>query len=202
MLVLRYILNMGNNSSSRSIKSCNFTSLSSYSPCLICKILNYQYICIICIAIVVLHILRVRSLVYFHYKKKKRKIVCLFDIFAQCMSRDCTYKLVLFSCSNNMQFSLFYCVLVLLCCVISTIAAPAQKPNIVFIMVDDYGWANVGYHRCVRFLISNLLPTDMCNIITIFNNNAINLQQLKQFKSYSYPTNPPLFICFPSLFFF
>jgi len=25
--------------------------------------------------------------------------------------------------------------------------AAAQKPHLVFLLVDDWGWANVGYHR-------------------------------------------------------
>ena len=29
----------------------------------------------------------------------------------------------------------------------STVASAAQKPNLVFMLVDDWGWANVGYHR-------------------------------------------------------
>ena len=31
--------------------------------------------------------------------------------------------------------------------VATTVAAQANKPHIVFILVDDWGWSNVGYHR-------------------------------------------------------
>src|SRR5271163_3844321 len=31
-----------------------------------------------------------------------------------------------------------------------TLCAPS-KPHIIFIMVDDWGWANVGYHRYLHF---------------------------------------------------
>ena len=37
-----------------------------------------------------------------------------------------------------------------------------KKPNILFMMVDDWGWANVGYHRVVTHpLKTSVLPTWM-----------------------------------------
>lgn len=30
---------------------------------------------------------------------------------------------------------------------VTTVTAQASKPHIVFILVDDWGWSNVGYHR-------------------------------------------------------
>ena len=31
--------------------------------------------------------------------------------------------------------------------IFNLIGAQQENPNIVFILVDDWGWANVGYHR-------------------------------------------------------
>ena len=31
--------------------------------------------------------------------------------------------------------------------ILSVQAAPAKKPHILFLMVDDWGWANAGYHH-------------------------------------------------------
>ena len=38
--------------------------------------------------------------------------------------------------------------LLLVCAMLATVATAQQsKPNLVFMLVDDWGWANVGYHR-------------------------------------------------------
>ena len=31
--------------------------------------------------------------------------------------------------------------------IVSSVSAVTSKPHIVFVMVDDWGWVNVGYHR-------------------------------------------------------
>ena len=36
--------------------------------------------------------------------------------------------------------------LVLLLCMINNIESSSQ-PNVLFILADDFGWANAGYHR-------------------------------------------------------
>ena len=35
------------------------------------------------------------------------------------------------------------------CAVLTALSTATQesKPNVVFVLVDDWGWANVGYHR-------------------------------------------------------
>ena len=41
----------------------------------------------------------------------------------------------------------YYCVFCLLLCIMSISFGQTQSPNIVFIMVDDSGWGNWGYHN-------------------------------------------------------
>ena len=43
--------------------------------------------------------------------------------------------------------SLLLPVLASLFCLIGNAESASKKPNIIFMMVDDWGWANVGYHR-------------------------------------------------------
>jgi arylsulfatase I/J len=38
--------------------------------------------------------------------------------------------------------------LLVVCAMLASVAMAQQsKPNLVFMLVDDWGWANVGYHR-------------------------------------------------------
>jgi hypothetical protein len=46
-----------------------------------------------------------------------------------------------------MEITLAFLFLFALC----VVGSAPSKPHIVFIMVDDWGWANVGYHRYLLF---------------------------------------------------
>lgn len=69
-------------------------------------------------------------------------------------------------------------VFLLLCVLLSVVGiegAPS-KPHIVFIMVDDYGWANVGYHRyfILLFSISQFLFFLFLNSFFLIRNPPTN----------------------------
>ena len=42
---------------------------------------------------------------------------------------------------------MIFCLLVFTVPIFTNLVAAQQKPHIIFILVDDWGWANVGYHR-------------------------------------------------------